>query len=239
MQQYFVQGEITVNSTFEFDKEQSHHIQDVLRMKEGTIVRLVNQQQDAGFAKIQYQNKQVMGTVYEVDPNNTEMKCKVTLCVGLIKKEKWDYLLQKCTELGVSCIVPFESSRTVVKAKDEKVSKKLERWNKIVQEASEQSKRNGIVTIVEPISFKDIKKYKQTLNCVAYEDAKYTGEKLRDLLKETSSVTLVIGPEGGFDQNEIDSLVKDGFHCISLGKRILRAETAATYALSAIDAIIE
>lgn len=239
MQQVFVLGKIEEGKVFNFDREQSHHIKDVLRMKEGTIIRLVNEDNEAGFASVFYQGKDVGAQVQEIDQNSNDMKVKVTLCIGLIKKEKWDFVLQKCTELGVSCIVPFESNRTVVKSKDEKVSKKMERWNKILLEAAEQCKRNSIPQLVEPIPFKDISKWQSELNCVAYEDAKYVGEKLRDLVYDKSSITIVVGPEGGFDKNEVDTLVESGFHCITLGKRILRAETATTYVLSAIDALME
>ncbi|MEG0240506.1 16S rRNA (uracil(1498)-N(3))-methyltransferase [Anaerorhabdus sp.] len=239
MQQYFIKGKLEQGKQIDFDKEQSHHIKDVLRMKEGNIIRLVNEDREAVFASIFYRDKEVYAICNEMDPNSNDMKCHVTLCVGLIKKEKWDYLLQKCTELGVGTIVPFESSRTVVKSKDEKVTKKQERWNKILLEASEQCKRNSCPILVEPIQFKNIIQYKSELNCIAYEDAKYIGEKLKDCLQSQSSITVVIGPEGGFDQNEVNLLVNEGFHCISLGKRILRAETATTYVLSAIDALVE
>ncbi|SJZ75275.1 RsmE family RNA methyltransferase [Anaerorhabdus furcosa] len=239
MQQYFINNKIEQGAEISFDKEQTHHIKDVLRMKEGTCIRLVNQEKEAGFASIFYRGKDVVAHINELDQNSNDMKCKITLCVGLIKKEKWDYLLQKCTELGVSEIVPFESSRTIVKAKDEKVSKKLERWHKILLEAAEQCKRNSCPNLVEPIGFKEITQYKSEINCVAYEDVKYIGEKLRDIVKQPTSITIVVGPEGGFDPCEVEYLLENNFHCITLGKRILRAETATTYVLSAIDALVE
>lgn len=239
MQQYFIQGELNKDITVSFNHEQRHHIKDVLRMREGTVVRIVNELGHAAFACVSYVDKEVIGVIQKLDSEINEMKCKVTLCMGLIKKEKWDYFLQKATELGVYEIVPFESIRTVVKSKDEKVGKKLERWNKIVSEACEQSKRNYIPKILEPIPFVDLIHNKSELNCIAYEDAKITGEKFKSLLNDQKSVTLVIGPEGGFDESEVSYLLENGFHCISLGKRILRAETAATYGLSVIDALSE
>lgn len=239
MQQYFVSNRIELNHEFCFDDEQAHHIKDVLRMKEDTIVRVVNQEHEAAFASIFYDGKKVFGKVVEKDGLNNEMNCKITLCLGLIKKEKWDYVLQKCTELGVAKIIPFESSRTIVKTKEDKSTKKLDRWQKIMLEAAEQSKRNKIPEIEEPIRFKDINQYSSECNCVAYEDAKITGEKLRDILKDKKSITVVIGPEGGLSSEEVNYLVQQDFHCISLGKRTLRAETAAIYVCSAIDALCE
>lgn len=238
MQQYFILENVTMDQEIHFNNEQAHHIKDVLRMKENSIVRVVNGEHQAAFATIFYDGKQVLGKVCELDETNNEMKCKITLCCGLIKKEKWDTVLQKCTELGVSKIVPFESSRTVVKAKEEKSSKKLERWQKIMLEASEQSKRNSVPTIMEPIAFKDIIQYSSDCNCVAYEDAKISGKKLKEVVHETS-MTIVIGPEGGFSSEEVTYLMDKGYECISLGKRTLRAETAAMYVCSAIDALVE
>lgn len=127
MQQYFIQGELNKDQVIFFNHEQRHHIKDVLRMREGTVVRIVNENSVAAFAHISFKDKEVIGTIDDMDELINEMTCKVSLCVGLIKKEKWDYLLQKATELGVYEIIPFESKRTVVKSKDEKVIKKLER----------------------------------------------------------------------------------------------------------------
>lgn len=238
MQQYFILEEITQGNEIHFNNEQAHHIRDVLRMKENSIVRVVNEKHQAAFASIFYDGKNIKATIDEIDANNNEMRCRLTLCCGLIKKEKWDLVLQKCTELGVDKIVPFESSRTVVKSKEEKSTKKLERWQKIMLEAAEQSKRNSIPMICEPVGFKEIVNYTSDCNCVAYEDAKISGKKLKDLVNQTS-MTIVIGPEGGFSSDEIEYLVQRNFECISLGKRTLRAETAAMYVCSAIDALVE
>ncbi len=238
MQQYFILEKIGTNDVICFNDEQTHHIRDVLRMKENTVVRIVDQDNKAAFATIFYEGKKVKASNIELDLDNNEMTCQITLCLGLIKKEKWDVVLQKCTELGVSRIIPFESSRTIVKAKEDKSTKKLERWNKIMLEAAEQSKRNRVPIIYEPVQFKELGKYLSDCNCVAYEDAKITGEKLRNLI-DKRSMTIVIGPEGGLSSDEVDSLMNQGFHCISLGKRTLRAETAAMYVCSAIDALVE
>lgn len=238
MQQYFILEKIGTSDVICFNDEQAHHIRDVLRMKENTVVRIVDQDNQAAFATIFYEGKKVKASNTQCDLDNNEMTCKITLCLGLIKKEKWDVVLQKCTELGVSRIVPFESSRTIVKAKEDKSVKKLERWNKIMLEAAEQSKRNCVPMIVEPVQFKELGEYKSDCNCVAYEDAKISGEKLKNIVNE-KSMTIVIGPEGGLSSDEVEFLMNQGFHCISLGKRTLRAETAAMYVCSAIDALVE
>ncbi len=240
MQQYMIEENIEIGKRIELSLEQSHHIQDVLRMKPMTQIRVVFPlEKQAAFGKIMYQGKKVIVEIESIDTMSRELQCEITLCVGILKKEKWEYLLQKVTELGVTTIVPFESLRTVVKNKEEKIHKKYERWNKILLEAAEQSKRESIPTLLPIKKLKELNQFKSELNCVAFEDASHDGNKLRDVLKNHSSITLVIGPEGGFATEEIDYLMDQGFLCLSLGKRILRAETAAAHSVSAVSTLIE
>ncbi len=235
MQQIFVDFKVKCNEEFSLQNDQFHHLKNVLRMKENEVLRVVDIDKRKYSAKITDDFKFIC---FEEIMHCTDRKYDVTLLVGLLKKEKWDFILQKSTELGVTNIVPFESMRTIVKSKDEKADKKIERWNKIVLEAANQCKRDSIPNIHPVISLKDANKFCNKQNFVAYENDNITGVKLKDCL-ENSSVTVVIGPEGGFDVLEIKMLNEYGFKCISLGKRILRAETAVIYALSSIDALIE
>lgn len=239
MQQVFIKESAQVGQQIHFDEQQAHHFVVVLRMKNDEVIRIVDQVGKIYLAKIHFQGNQIQATCFEQLDVSAERTCQVTLLMGLIKKEKWDFCLQKSTELGVTRIIPFESSRTIVKAKEEKNDKKLERWQKIMQEAAQQCKRDLVPDIVAPISLKEAKQFKSVLNFVAYESADVDAKKLRECLPPSGSITLIIGPEGGFDESEIAYLKNDGFECITLGKRILRAETAALYALSAIDALIE
>lgn len=240
MQQYMINEEIVIGKTIQFDREQSHHIADVMRMKTGEIVRLVFPlEKQAGFARIEYDQKQVIAKIESLDEVRHELPCAITLCVGILKKEKWEYLIQKVTELGVVRIVPFESQRTVVKSKEEKQDKKIERWEKIALEAAEQSKRECLPEIFPCIRFKEIVNYQSELNCIAYEDASHSGESLRKLVENQPSMTIVIGPEGGFSKEEVEFLEKEKFRCISLGKRILRAETAAAHSVSIVAGLVE
>ena len=160
--------------------------------------------------------------------------------MGLIKGDKWDLLIQKACELGVEQIIPFTSSRCVVKNKAEKQDKKLTSWNKIAKEACEQCKRSALVKVHAPIPFAELTKWTQpnALKLIAYEDADLEGQHLASLLaqhKKPSHVLIVIGAEGGFAKEEVELLRQHDFACVSLGGRILRAETAAFYALSVIS----
>ena len=161
----------------------------------------------------------------KLDENN-ELDCDITCIMALIKNDKFELCLQKLTELGVKKIVPYQSVRSVVKAKDDK---KVIRMKKIVKEAAEQSHRNFIPEVCEVASIKDLEKYKSENNYICYESSKNIAD-----VDTGRSITYVIGPEGGFEDREYEKIKDMGFEPISLGKRILRAETAAIYMTSII-----
>lgn len=234
MQQYFLSEIAQEGKRFCFSKEQSNHIQKVMRMNEDSIVKVVDVDEQPFYAKIKYANKEVFGEVVECLVKQEET-VKITLIQGMIKKEKWEFLIQKCCELGVDSIVPMISSRTIVKV-DNEDKKKLERYNKIALEACEQCKRDHLVKVSAPIRFKMIPEYKSELNVIAYEAYNANSIPLKQLLREhpnVTSITYVIGSEGGFSEEEVQTLQAQGFRCVSLGNRILRAETAAMVVVNA------
>lgn len=228
MQQYFITEKVKLNDMITFSKEQSNHIQKVMRMNQGDIVKVVDVEGKPFLTEITYLDKKLYAKVVE-ELDSVVDKVEINLVQGMIKKEKWEFLIQKCCELGVTKIVPMISSRTIVKV-DANDTKKIERYNKIALEACEQCKRDTIVNVSAPIRFKDVNEYRSDLNIIAYEDADFKSMKLKDVLeahKDVKSITYVIGSEGGFSQEEVVKLQESGFICVSLGKRILRAETAA------------
>lgn len=236
MQQYFVTGSLSLHQRMELNEEQSHHIQRVLRMKQNEQIRIANDNQEVYLAHVEIQQNRVFAILDE-QLEVAKSDRSIVLAQALIKGEKWDYLLQKACELGVSEILPFTSKRCVVKIKDEKSNKKLERWNKIALEACEQCKRASIVSVQKPMDIHELWEQKADLKLIAYEMADHTTMKLRDVLEahpECRSILCVIGPEGGFEEREIQGFMQHGYHCVSLGPRILRAETAA---LSIINSI--
>ncbi|WP_338963997.1 MULTISPECIES: RsmE family RNA methyltransferase [unclassified Spiroplasma] len=166
---------------------------------------------------------------------NHESPIKIRLIAGLIRNTKWDYLLQKATELGVNEIIPFQFKRCVVQLKGENNIKKIERWTKICKEASEQSYRNQIPLISDVESdLKVLQKYQSDVNLVCYEKVGQNSQ-LKDFLhQDFTTVTIVIGPEGGFTAEEITVLTANGYNLVSLGQRILRAETAPLAILAMI-----
>lgn len=236
MQQYFIETEIT--DWIPFNSEQSHHIKNVMRMKEGSIVKVVDSSEKAALVSITYENKEVIGKLKEMCSVSTENKVKMILGMSLIKKEKWDYCIQKACECGAYEIQPFISSRSVVKISDEKNEKKLVRWNKIASEACEQSKRNHCCEVKTVCDYKEILNTKADLKLIAYENADRIASNIATVLTNhphIQSVLMLVGPEGGFSEEEVSLALDKEFICVSLGSRILRAETAAITSLNMID----
>ena len=214
-----------------------HHLLHVMRAKKGEEIEVVAEDK-LYCCKIQNLSPLSIVVDYEI-PVESELPVDVTLFFALAKGDKIDFVVQKATELGVTRIVLMNTERSVVKFEDKKVNDKLERFRKIAKEASEQSHR---VKIPEIVGVVDIKNIPDNLladnNLLAYE--KEAGSTLSfDKVIEKKSISIMIGPEGGFSEKEVDLLVNRGFKLVSLGKRILRTETAAIYALSVIGFKLE
>lgn len=223
MQQYFIENELHVNDLSDLREDVIYHLTKVLRCTNEEF-RVVDANHDIYLCRLENKKARVIEKLEE----NNELDVDITAIVSLIKSDKFELTLQKLTELGVKRIVPYNAKRSVVK--ENKPEKKLERYKKILMEASEQSHRNIIPEIEKAIDFKDLKNYMSDLNLIAYEKEDINS---KSELK-AKSITFIIGPEGGFTSDEVDSIKALGFKSISLGKRILRAETAALYLSSLI-----
>lgn len=223
MQQFFINEKIDIDTYISLSSEVTFQLKKVLRVNDGYEFRLVD------CVGIPYLCEYKDGKAYvksKIDENN-ELDVDITVILSLIKNDKFDFALQKLTELGVTRIVPYKAKRSVVK--EGKGTNKLDRFRKIVTEASEQSHRNRIPEICDYASFKDLPKYLSDINILAYE-------KETNIINDfkSKSITILIGPEGGFETDEVENFISMGFNSISLGKRILRAETAAIYLTSII-----
>lgn len=202
------------------------------------IIRLVYNG-EAYFAECIQEGKHYHAVVKEKDDRINELPVSLTLVPALIRREKFELVLQKAAEMGVSRIVPLESSRCVVHAKKEGREKLLARWHQIVTEASAQCKRNFIPEVTDVISFSDLNKVKSEVNCAPYENAWGTSRFLSEAVQGAKSVTAVIGPEGGFSEEEMQWFKANGYEAVTLGSRILRAETAAMYTCAVIGETAE
>lgn len=242
MQQYFINEDLNVESTYELSKDDSNHIVRIMRKKIEDKVYVVFNNEIKYICTIVDNNvDKVLITPYEQVIGTNELSTKITVAIPPLKNDKIEYLMQKLTELGVSNIVLFNSERNIAKIKKDKVDSKLNRWNKIVKEAAEQSKRNVIPDITYVDSLKDLIAFSEKFDhkVVAYEKESVNEENinLKNLLHSDLSnkeVIAVFGSEGGLSEQEVDFLTENKFDVIGLGKRILRAETAPLYLVSCV-----
>lgn len=227
MQRYFV----TINDGFaSFSKEDSHHFLNVMRGKKGDIIEVINE------------GKIYRAVIECVDPlrakiaseieEERENPFKLILAFSLLKKGNDELVMQKCTELGAYSFIPFVSSRTIIRVDESDKKKKNERFSKIIKEAAMQSKRATIPAISSILSFGELLNVEADIKLIAYEDEALNGKHLSEHIKnmdESKTCLVIVGPEGGFSKEEVDKAIACGFKPISLGKRILRAETASIY----------
>ncbi len=232
MRQYFVTEILAEGDEYAFDREISHHLSRVLRMKENTEIRIIDGSYAAFSASVFYRDGRTFALIGPREEKGAEER-EITCLAALIMKDKWELIIQKACELGVTRIVPLITERTVIRLEKGESEKKVARWNKIAREACQQSNRSRIVEVTDPVRLKDIEKYKSDINLVAYENEEKVSlvEKLHE-----GSISFVVGPEGGISESEIEYLTSAGFERVSLGRNILRAETAVMYVLSVIDA---
>ena len=243
MQQYFLNEELNVESTYELSKDDSNHIVRIMRKKINDKVYVVFNNEVKYICNIIDNNiDKVLITPYEQVNGSNELPTKITVAIPPLKNDKIEYLIQKLTELGVSNIILFNSERNIAKIKKDKVDSKLNRWNKIIKEAAEQSKRNIIPDITYVDSLKELVSFSENYNykVVAYEKESVNEDNvnLKRLLNSdlnNKDVIAVFGSEGGLSEQEIDNLIDGNFDVIGLGKRILRAETAPLYCVSCVS----
>lgn len=236
MQRYFIDGECIDQNYIHIDAYNHKHMQRVMRYRNGDeVICILPSSQVYVYEIIDIADGLLMQKEELIE--NHELDVDVTLIYGLPKNDKFEFVLQKATELGVKRIVPFLSKRSVIKTDEKSFSKKQERYLRILKEASEQSYRTIVPELTELAYLKDITKYLSDVNLVAYEESSKQGEHhalYQAMQREYQSITIIVGPEGGFDQCEIDEMKKMGIKECSLGKRILRSETAPLYMLSVI-----
>ncbi len=238
MQRYFVKRH---QQHIIFEQDDIFHITKVMRVKKGDTFEVVDQEQALFLVEaVSFNPLEVK--IVEQRTSDTEVSTKITLYYVMAKGEKTDFVIQKATELGVHKIVLLQSSRSVVKIDDGKSDNKLVRFQKIAKEASEQSKRSIIPSIEINADFKSIGKDQSKLKMIADEEVAGSTTNLYSLLDNLTpnqSIALLVGPEGGFSRPEVEYAKINQFIPISLGKRILRSETAAIHIVGVIASYLE
>jgi len=213
--------------------EEARHLISSLRARAGDPVMIFNGEGGRWQGEISAVLQGEVSIINLNDLPDGEPKAEVILAQSLIKGERWEWLLEKATELGATKIVPLNAKHSVVSISDGKAEKKMSRWNKLLLAAAKQCERGRIPQIAPPI---DLNKFLKELGPPTLGEARFVlAERYEDdknPINEGGSIVIAIGPEGGWDAEEIEALSSYGFVKLSLGRRILRSETAALAALS-------
>lgn len=220
-------------------KEDEHHLLNVMRAKVGEKIEIVDNGA-LSLAEIEKINPLEIKIIETID-RNTELGVKLVLGFSLLKGGHDELVLMKGTELGVSAFLPFISERTIIRLDEKERKKRLERFQKIVNGASSQSKRLVVPTVLPIMNYKEALEYNANKRFIAYEnlsDGSFNLPKEFEKLKHGDEVLTLVGPEGGFSSKEVDNAVNKGFVTLSLGRRILRAETASIY-LASVFSLLE
>ena len=221
-----------------------NHIRNVLRMRTGEEVLIADGRGAEYRCKLTdlSENEVRAQILWKLD-GNAELASAVTLFQGLPKSDKMDLIVQKCVELGVDRIVPVSTKRAVVKLDAKKEETRLKRWNTISESAAKQSGRGVIPEVSGVMSFEKALEEAKKLDVllIPYERAEHMAESRRVMgeIRPGQSVGVFIGPEGGFEESEVEEAVAAGAKAITLGKRILRTETAGLAVMSMLSYLLE
>lgn len=213
-----------------------NHIKNVLRFKAGDTLLVSENGKSHLCALERFESAAVVLKIIEENYQSTELSVKIYLFQGLPKSDKMELIIQKAVELGVFAIVPVEMNRCVVKLDNNKKKSKTSRWQALSESAAKQSKRNFIPQVRDVMSYNEALKFASSLDLflLPYENKNGMADTISALkeIKGGASVGIMIGPEGGFEPFEAEKAEENGARLISLGKRILRTETAAITAVS-------
>jgi 16S rRNA (uracil1498-N3)-methyltransferase len=236
-QRFFVPASAIENGTVRFSREQAHQMAAVLRLAAGAqVVALDNSGWQYLVQLTRLGGGEAVGAVAARSLVSSEPRTKITLYVGLIRGHRLELVLQKCTELGVVAFVPVAAQRCVVGAADELSPSKLERWQRILVEAAEQSGRGKLPILHPAVPFDQACDGVRGRSLLLWEGERELSLRaaLRGSSRGAFSLNLFVGPEGGFTPQEAERARAAGITPVTLGPRVLRAETASIAAVSAI-----
>jgi len=209
------------------EKQDINHLKNSFRMKAGDKLRVVDGEYEYMCRIVDIEKKEILAEIEEKIEDNYSTEAEIDIAQGLLKNDKMDLTIQKLTEIGINRIIPMITERTVVKVKEKK-----SKWDVVSKEALKQCQGVKLVDITAPERLKDIEFDRYDLVLLPYECAE--GTRITDIIRgqetKPKRVLYLIGPEGGFAEKEVEFLMEKGASVVSLGKRILRAETAAIVA---------
>lgn len=237
MHRFFVTPDEIQLEEIHFSPIISRQISRVLRLKCGEKVIVLDNSGDEMLTELnQVDELACTGHILQRGRCQNEPQTRLLMILGITQREKFEWMLQKCTEVGAAAFIPVITSRSLVQHPTDVLSK-YPRWRTILKEAAEQSGRGIIPDLLEPAAFHDILSTipaAYPLCLIPWEDEHRTG--LRELLSEITpeKIAVIIGPEGGFSGTEVEQAAQAGFKPVTLGKRILRMETAAVVAAALV-----
>ncbi|HUX47482.1 MAG TPA: 16S rRNA (uracil(1498)-N(3))-methyltransferase [Desulfosporosinus sp.] len=240
MRRFFVEKILPMEGLVSITGKEARHIINVLRMKKGEALIIMDgkgQLFESAIEKLH--SRAVEVKIIKSIPSPPSSPIEISLGQALIKSKNMDYLIQKVTELGIHSIHPFYSERTVIQLKSAHLKNKMDRWMEIMKSACKQCGRVTLPDLNTPLLFEEMIKDTpdtKALKILLWEDEdKVDLKRLLTSMSLTAHVFAIVGPEGGFTLNEINLAREAGFHIVSLGNRILRAETAAMSLISIIQ----
>jgi 16S rRNA (uracil1498-N3)-methyltransferase len=232
---FFVPGAHERGERVEIDGGDAHHITNVLRLHAGDRIEIVDSAARAFLGRIESDGVVIVVDLVEEREALPRSPLTVDVAQALPKASKMDYVVEKLTELGASAIYPFTSERTIAHAAG---NEKLARWRRIARSASEQSGRRDVPSVADPLAFSQLLEHFKEYDVVLFAWESASDAPLRTqlpaLLQSARRVLVVIGPEGGFTHAEADAARAAGAAIVSLGRRILRTETAALAILAVL-----
>lgn len=237
MQRFFVTPDQVGEDKIRIQGSDVNHMKNVLRMRPGEEVMVSDGNNRQYRCRVEdYPDGEAVLAILEAGVVDTELPSRIYLFQGLPKQEKMELIVQKAVELGVCQVIPVQTRRCVVKLDAKKAAKKVQRWQQIAESAAKQAGRGYIPVVSEVMTFQEALAFSETLDIrlIPYElaDGMDGTREILDGIRPGQSVGIFIGPEGGFEKEEVGRAVEAGALPITLGKRILRTETAGIAVLS-------
>lgn len=240
MPTFFVTADAVIPPTIRITEPLLRHLRDSLRLQPGEILTLTDQTGTRYRTKVVHVTaKSLEAQIVETSPAPPRTTPRLVLAQALLKGDKMDWVIQKATELGADRIIPVQTKNGVVKVQPERADHQRKRWERIALEAAQQSERWTVPTIENPIDIKQLLQQQaasETKIVLSERSREFPLTKAALTNDPRHSIVLVIGPEGGWDQEELQQAQESGFQTVTIGERILRAETAAIAAVSIVQA---
>lgn len=238
---FYVPLPLSVGALPRLPDEVAHHALRVLRLAPGTAIQLFNGQGGAYQAILQVQGKQAYAAIDAFDPSEVELAGRITLVQGIATGDKMDWIIEKAVELGATAIVPIAARRSVLRLSGPRLEKRIQHWQRIAQSACEQCGRNRLPELAAPLTLEQWLQQPgspDTLRLLCHPEAETSLRTLLTRAPAPANLALLVGPEGGWDDDELELAQRHHAVPVSFGPRVLRTETAGLALMAAATALL-